>query len=81
MSAAWVWIPTIFLSFLTLYVTASPSCDKPFRGILTVVTNGTYPASDSLMDPDLVFYRETLCFTDEEIDREREAAIELFQKK
>ena len=93
MSAAWVWIPTIFLSFLMLHVTASQSqtCDEPFRATITIVADVTYPTSrrslldgtylpsDSLMDPDHVFYREILRFTVEEIDREREAAIHFFR--
>ena len=82
MSAAWVWIPNIFLSFLMLHVTTSPSvshmCDEPFRATITVVTNVTFPASRSFHDPNHVFYREVLRFTDEEIDREREAAIQFF---
>ena len=81
MSAAWVWIPTIFLSFLMLHITASQSqtCDEPFQATITVVTNVTFPASRSFLDPDHVFYREILHFTDEEIDREREAAIHFFR--
>ena len=83
MSAAWVWIPTVFLSFLMLDVTASPSvshmCDEPFQATITDVTNVTFPASRSFLDPDHVFYRELLRFTDEEIDREQEAAIQFFR--
>ena len=83
MSAAWVWIPTIFLSFLMLHVTASSSashmCDEPFRATITVVTNVTVSLSGGLFDPDHVFYREVLHFTDEEIDREIEAAIQFFR--
>ena len=81
MSAAWVWIPTVFLSFLMLHVTASPQrmCDEPFQATITDVTNVTYPASRSFLDPDHIFYKEVLRFTDEEIDREREAAIQFFR--
>ena len=66
MSAAWVWIPTVFLSFLMLRVTASQSqtCDEPFRATITVVSNVIYPASRSFLEPDHVFYREVLRFTD-----------------
>ena len=83
MSEAWVWILTVFLSFLTFHVTASPlqTCDEPFRATITVVTNVTYPTPSDLMDPNHVFYREILRFTDEEIDREREAAIQFFREK
>ena len=81
MSAAWVWIPTVFLSFLMLNVTASPShmCDEPFQAAITVATNMTYPTPSDFLDLDHVFYREILRFTDEEIDREREAAIHFFR--
>ena len=81
MSAGRVWIPTVFLSFLMLRVTASPAqmCDEPFRATITVVTNVTYPTPASLLDPDHVFYRDVLRFTDEEIDHEREAAIHFFR--
>ena len=81
MSAAWVWIPTIFLSFLMSHVTASQSqtCDEPFRATITIVTDVTFPASRRFLDPDHVFYREILRFTVEEIDREREAAIHFFR--
>ena len=83
MSAAWVWISTVFLSFLMLHVTASSSashmCDEPFRATITAVTNVTVSLSGGLFDPDHVFYREVLRFTDEEIDREIEAAIQFFR--
>ena len=83
MSAAWVWILTVFLSFLMLHVTASPSashmCDEPFRATITIVTNVTFSASSNFLDPDHTFYREVLCFTDEEINREREAAIQFYR--
>ena len=58
MSAAQVWVPIVFLSFLMLNVTASPSShmsDEPFRATITDVTNVTYPASRSFLDPDHVF--------------------------
>ena len=81
MSAAWVWIPTIFLSFLMLHVTASQSqtCDEPFRATITTVSDVTFPTSRSFLDPDHVFYKEILRFTDEEIDQEREASIHFFR--
>ena len=79
MSAAWVWIPTV-LSFFMLHVTANGKhCDEPFRATITVVTNETYRTQPDFLDADLVFYREILRFTDEEIDREREIAIQFFK--
>ena len=72
MSAAWVWISTVFLSFLMLDVTGSPAlshmCDEPFWATITVVTNVTFPASSNFDDPDHISYREVLRFTDEEFD-------------
>ena len=83
MLATWMWIPTVLLSILMLHVTASSRrmCDEPFRATITVATNVTYPTEGSFFDPDYVFYKEILRFTDEEIDREREAAIEFFKYK
>ena len=77
-----MWIPTVLLGFLLLYVTASPylqKCDEPFRATITVVTNVTYPTPVNFLDSNHVFYREVLRFTDEEIDQEREAAIRYFR--
>ena len=82
MSAAWVWILTVFLSFLVLHVTASPyvqKCDEPFQATITVITNVTFSISSNFLDQDNVFYREVLHFTAEEIDQEREAAIQFFR--
>ena len=79
MPAARVWIPTIFLSFLILHNAQSQMCEEPFQAALTLVTNVTYPASSTILDPEHVFYREILRFTVEEIDREREAAIQFFR--
>ena len=65
-----------------LQVTASPltqMCDEPFRATITVVTNVTFSISSNFLDPDNVFYREVLHFTDEEIDREKEAAIQFYR--
>ena len=79
MSAAWVWIPTVLIFFM-LHVTANcKHCDEPFRATITVVTNETYRTQPDFLDADLVFYREILRFTDEEIDREREIAIQFFK--
>ena len=81
MSAVWVWIPTVLLSFLVFHVTASPfvqKCDEPFKATITVVTNVTITAV-SFVDSNHVYYREVLRFTNEEIDQEREAAIQFFR--
>ena len=72
-----MWIPAVW-SFLILHnaATQSQMCEE---AVLTVVTNVTFPTSASFLDPNHVFYREVMCFTEEEIDREREAAIQFFR--
>ena len=81
MSAAWVWIPTVFLSFLMLHSAAAQSqmCEEPFQAALMLVTNVTFPASSSFLNSDLVYYREVLRFTEEAINREREAAMNFYR--
>ena len=81
MSAARLWVSIVFLiSFLNLYNAAAQSqmCEEPFKATITITTNMTIPISASYFDPDLVFYRKVLCFTEEEIDREREAAMRFY---
>ena len=53
-------------------------CEEPFKATITLVTKVTFPISASHFDPDLVHFRKILCFTEEEIDREREAAIRFY---
>ena len=55
-------------------------CDVPLRAGFMQVTDTTFPIG-SIVDADLVFFRETLRFTEEEIDREREAAIDFFNQR
>ena len=54
-------------------------CDDPFQATIIVVTNVTFSISSNFLDQDNVFYREVLHFTDEEIDQEREVAIQFFR--
>ena len=81
MSAAWVWTSAVFFSFLNLHnaVAQSQMCNEPFQAVNTLVTNVTFPVSAPFLDSDLVFYRKVLRFTEEEIDRDREAAIQFFR--
>ena len=60
-------------------VAQSQMCEEPFQAALMVVNNVTFPASSSFLDSDLVFYREVLRFTEEEIDRERETAMNFYR--
>ena len=75
-----MWIPAL-LSFLVLQNAAAQSqmCEEPFQAVLTFVTNVTFPIPFNFLDPNHVYYREVLRFTEEEIDREREAAIQFFR--
>ena len=81
MSAVWMWIPAVFISFLMLHNAAAQSqmCEEPFQAVLTLVTNVTFPISANFLDPNHFYYREVLRFTEEEVDREREAAIQFFR--
>ena len=77
-----VWSSAVLLGILLLHgVTAqSGMCDVPLRAGFMQVTDTTFPIG-SIVDADLVFFRETLRFTEEEIDREREAAIDFFNQR
>ena len=77
----WVWILAAFSSILMLNNAAAQSqmCDEPFQAALSLVNNVTSPRSTSFLDSELVYYRKVLRFTEEEIDREREAAMLFFK--
>ena len=68
MSPRWLLISVVFFSFLNLHNAAAHSqmCEEPFKAAITVTANVTVLASS--FDPDLVFYRNVLRFTEEEID-------------
>ena len=68
-----MWTTAVFVSVLMLLSSAAQSqmCEEPFQATLTLITNVTYPASSNFLDPELVYYREILRFTEQEIDRER----------
>ena len=57
----------------------SHMCEEPFKATLSIITNVTFPSSASSLDPDLVFYRKVFRLTEEEIDRDREAAMRFFK--
>ena len=81
MFAMRLWVSVAFLSFLNLHNAAAQSqmCSEPFQAVMTVLSNVTLPISTDFLDPDLVFYRKVLHFTEEEIDRDREAAMQFFR--
>ena len=68
MSVARLWFSIVFFSFLNLHDAASQSqmCEEPFKAAITITANVTVSASS--FDPDLVFYRNVLHFTEEEVD-------------
>ena len=74
-------VSVVFLSILNLHNAAAQSqmCNEPFQAVITLVTNVTYPSSATFLDSDLVFYRKVLHFTEEEIDRDTEAAMLFFK--
>ena len=80
MSAARLLVSVVILSSLNLHNAAAQSqmCEEPFKATITRTANVTIPLSSSDLDADLVFYRKVLRFTEEEIDRDREAAMRFF---
>ena len=80
MSAARLLVLVVFLSSLNLHNAAAQSqtCGEPFKATITVTVNTTIPISASSLDPNLVFYRKVLRFTEQEIDRDREAAMQFY---
>ena len=81
MSAVRLWVSVVFLSILSLHNIAAQSqmCEELFKAAITLVTNVTFPSSASSLDPDLVFYRKILRLTEEEIDRDREVAMQFYK--
>ena len=80
MLTAWVWTSAVF-SCLILHnaIAQSQMCAEPFQAVITLVTNVTIPTSANLVDSDLVFYRKVMRYTEEEIDRDTEAALRFFR--
>ena len=81
MFVALVWTSAVFFSFLNLHnsVAQSQMCNEPFQAVITLVINVTFPTSASYLDPDYFYYRKVLRFTEEEIDQDREAAMQFFR--
>ena len=81
MSAAMLLVLVVILGSLSLHNAAAQSqmCEEPFKATITITANVTFPISASNLDADLVFYRKILRFTEEEIDRDREAAMRFYK--
>ena len=81
MSAVRLLVSVAFFSSLNLHDAAAQSqmCEEPFKATITITANVTFPISANPLDPDFVFYREVLRFTEEEIDRDRDAALQFYK--
>ena len=77
----WVWTSASFFSFLSLHYTTAQSqmCTEPFQAVITLINNETLPNPTRFLDSDLVFYRNVLRYTEEEIDRDTKAAMQFFR--
>ena len=75
-----LWVSVVFLSILNLHNAAAQSqmCNEPFQAVMTLVYNVTFSTSTNFLDTELVYYRKVLRFTEQEIDQEREAAMQFF---
>ena len=78
MLPVWVWLLAGFLNQHNV-AAQSQTCNEPFQAVMTLVANLTLPNPIRFLDADLVYYREVLRFTEEEIDRDREAAMLFFR--
>ena len=70
-------IPATILGLFMLHISAAQFCSTPFQAVFVTITKiGSMPESPS--DPNYTFYRETLRFTDAEVEQEEENAIQHF---
>ena len=81
MATIQLWIPVAFLIILMLQSASSQMCEMPLKAAFMQLTNTTFPATSTQLDADLTYYRQVLRFTEDEIDREREAAISFFNRR
>ena len=83
MTVTGLWMASALLGILMLHGAAAQSleCAEPFQAVFVQVTNVTYPSTATILDSNLVYFRETLRFTEEEIEREREAAMRYFNQR
>ena len=78
MATSQLWIPAAILSILMLQSASSQMCDPAYQASFMQITDTTFPATSTQLDADLTYYRQVLRFTEDEIDRERQAAIRYF---
>ena len=77
-----MWSSAVLLGILLLHgpTAQSQTCDEPLQAGFMQITNTTY-VSRSFLDSDLVFMRQTLRLTEDEIDRTREDAINFLDQQ
>ena len=70
------WIQAIILSHFMLHTIAAQSCSTPFQAAFVATLNEVTPAV--VPDPNYTYYRETLRFTDAQVEQELENAIQYY---
>lgn len=71
------WIQIIILGAYVLHSVAAQTCSKQFQAVFAGVTSIENPPQGAVVaDPNFTYYRESLRFTDEEIERDTENAIQ-----
>ena len=70
------WIQATILGLFMLHSTGAQSCSTPFQAAFAAITNEVVPAP--VPDPNYTYYRETLRFTDAQMQQEKENAIQYY---
>ena len=70
------WIQAIILGHFMLHTTVAQSCSTPFQAAFVATLNEVTPAV--VPDPNYTYYRETLRFTDAQVEQELENAIQYY---
>lgn len=73
------WIQAIILGLSLLHSTGAQSCSTPFRATYVTITRLRSTTAFFPADPNYTFYRETLRFTDAEVEQEKNNAIQYFK--
>ena len=73
---ALTWIKAAFLVLIMLNSIAAQTCSTPFQAAFVGITNKVLPTL--VPDPDYTYYRETLRFTDAQVEQEKENAIQYY---
>ena len=73
------WIQAIILGLSLLHSTGAQSCSTPFRATYVTITRLGSTTAFFPPDPNYTFYRETLCFSDAEVEQEKNNAIQYFK--